>query len=357
MKKIVNQVIGVMSGTSLDGIDLAHIVFIKNNTITYQILEHETISYPKEWQNQLKNAIHFSDKNLEDLNIKYTLFLGQIIKNFIEKHQLENTIDYVASHGHTIKHQPHKGITLQIGNLKEISNIIKKTVVCDFRVQDVMLGGQGAPLVPIGDEILFNEYDYCLNLGGFSNISTKSNGKRIAFDISPVNIVLNHYCNQLGFDYDDKGNFAASGKWNKNLFNQLNANIFYSKKPPKSLGLEFVQKEIIPLIDSFNIDVKEILFTFVNHIAFQISQVIQENKSLLITGGGVYNDFLIENIQKYAPKIKIIIPDSKTIEFKEALLFGLLGFLKMNNEINVLSSYTGASKDHSSGKIFKYKKT
>lgn len=354
MQNIVNHVIGVMSGTSLDGIDLAHLVFTKDEKLTFEILEHETISYPKEWENQLRNGIHYSVEKLQELNIEYTQFLGKIIKEFIDKHQLRNKINYVSSHGHTIKHQPQNGITLQIGNLQEISTIIQKTVVCDFRVQDVLLGGQGAPLVPIGDEILFPEYDYCLNLGGFSNISTKKNGKRIAFDISPVNIVLNHYCKKLGFDYDNKGEIAASGKLNKNLFNQLNIIDFYNKKAPKSLGLEFVQQEIFSLIDGYNLDVKDILHTFVHHISFQISQVIEGNKSILITGGGAYNDFLIQEIKNYAPKNKIVIPDSKIIEFKEALLFGLLGFLKMNDEINVLCSYTGAKQDHSSGKIYKY---
>jgi anhydro-N-acetylmuramic acid kinase len=354
MQNIVNHVIGVMSGTSLDGIDLAHIVFTKDKKVSFEILEHVTIPYPKDWENKLRDAIHISEDKLNVLNNEYTLFLGQIIKEFIDKHQLGNKINYVSSHGHTIKHQPENGITLQIGNLPKISNIIQKTIVCDFRVQDVLLGGQGAPLVPIGDEILFQKFDYCLNLGGFSNISTKKNGDRIAFDISPVNIVLNHYCKKLGFDYDNKGEIAALGKLNKKLFNQLNIIDFYSKKAPKSLGLEFVHQEIFPIIDNYNLDVKDILHTFVHHIAFQISQVIEENKSLLITGGGAYNDFLIQEIQNYAPKIKLVIPNSTIIEFKEALLFGLLGFLKMNNEINVLCSYTGASKDHSSGKIYKY---
>ncbi len=354
---MVNHVIGVMSGTSLDGIDLAHLIFSKNNPIHYEIKEHKTVSYPKYWEEKLKNAIHLTDNELQKLNQEYTQFLGLVIKEFINKNNLENTIDFVSSHGHTIKHQPHLGITLQIGNLPEISQIIQKTVVCDFRVEDVFLGGQGAPLVPIGDEILFNQYDYCLNLGGFSNISTKFNNNRIAFDISPVNIVLNHYCKKIGLDYDNKGMIASTGNLNLNLFNQLNSIDFYSKKAPKSLGLEFVQQEIFPIIDQFNLDINNILHTFVHHIAFQISQVIEGNKSILITGGGAYNDFLITQIQKYASKVKIIIPDSKTIEFKEALLFGLLGFLKMNNKINVLCSYTGASKDHSSGKIYKYEKS
>jgi anhydro-N-acetylmuramic acid kinase len=348
------HIIGLMSGTSLDGIDLAHIVFTKNEIISYQILEHETIPYSKEWILELKKAIQYTDNELDELNVKYTKYLGNCIKNFIEKYHLKNKIDYVASHGHTIKHQPEKGITLQIGNLSEISEIVEKTVVCDFRVQDVKLGGQGAPLVPIGDEILFSKYDYCINIGGFSNISTKINNQRIAFDVSPANIVLNHYCNKINLDFDNKGMIAESGNNNLELFNKLNLLDFYSQNAPKSLGLEFVQKEIFPIIESFKLDIPTILHTFVNHIAYQISQVIEEKKTIFITGGGAYNDFLMLKINHYLPKNHIIIPDKTTIEYKEALIFGLLGFLRMNNEINVLKSYTGAARDHCSGVIYSF---
>lgn len=189
MLKKIYKVIGVMSGTSLDGVDLAHIIFnIKNDKWDFQVLECETISYSSEWVNKLKIAVGFSKVELSELNQDYTLLLGQIIANFIEKHKIED-LDAICSHGHTILHQPQNGFTLQIGNLPEIAEYTNHKVVCDFRVQDVEFGGQGAPLVPIGDKILFSDYDYCLNLGGFSNISFEQNGDRIAFDISPVNTV------------------------------------------------------------------------------------------------------------------------------------------------------------------------
>ena len=194
-----------MSGTSLDGVDLAHIKFeINNSKWSYEIYECDTISYSNEIISKLKNGINFSKSELSDLNIEYTNILGDIILEFISNNSISN-LDAVCSHGHTILHQPQNGFTLQIGNLPEIANIIKQKIVCDFRVQDVELGGQGAPLVPIGDKILFSEYDYCLNLGGFSNISFEENNQRIAFDISPVNTVLNFYANSFGLEYDDKG--------------------------------------------------------------------------------------------------------------------------------------------------------
>lgn len=205
-------VIGVMSGTSLDGVDLAHIHFsVIKGKWSYKILESETIPYTEDWLNKLRTAVDFSQKELQQLNRDYTALLGNIIKDFILRNKIKN-LDAVCSHGHTILHQPQNGFTLQIGNLKEIAEIVGQTVVCDFRVQDVKLGGQGAPLVPIGDRILFAEYDYCLNLGGFSNISFEQDGKRIAFDISPVNTVLNFYANQLGLPYDNKGEIARSGE-------------------------------------------------------------------------------------------------------------------------------------------------
>lgn len=342
-----------MSGTSLDGIDLAHINFtIKDNKWSYQILESETISYSQDWLNKLKVAVSFSEENLIELNENYTELLGNIIKSFIGKHQLKN-IDAVCSHGHTILHQPQNGFTLQIGNLPKIAEIIQEKVVCDFRVQDVQLGGQGAPLVPIGDRILFSEYDYCLNLGGFSNVSFEDNSKRIAFDISPVNTVLNFYANKLGLDYDDKGKIARSGKVDSNLFNELNALDYYKKSFPKSLGFEFVKEIVLPLIEKHSIPIEDKMQTFTEHIALQTSLALpRKTGKILITGGGAYNDSLIERMQFHLPNIQIIIPDNKTLEFKEALIFALLGVLKLRNEINVLTSVTGAKTDHSSGNIF-----
>ena len=349
------NVIGVMSGTSLDGVDLAHIKFeINNSKWSYKINECDTISYSTEIISKLKNGINFSTNELSDLNIEYTNLLGSIISDFITKNNISN-IDAVCSHGHTILHQPQNGFTLQIGNLPEIAKIVQQKVVCDFRVQDVELGGQGAPLVPIGDEILFSEYDYCLNLGGFSNISFEENNQRIAFDISPVNTVLNFYANTFGIEYDDKGKISESGKINSELFEELNQLEFYSKAFPKSLGFEFVKETVLPIIESYTISTEDKMRTFTEHISFQIGQILQSKSGkLLVSGGGVYNDFLIERMKAHLPTIEIIVPDEKTIKFKEALIFALLGVLKLRNEINILASVTGAKQDHSSGEIYEF---
>jgi len=353
MIKDVYNTIGVMSGTSLDGVDLAHIQFsVVQNKWQFKILECETIPYSQNWVDTLKIATNFSQDQLEKLNHDYTVLLGEIISNFIIKHTIEN-LDAVCSHGHTILHQPQNGFTLQIGNLPEIASIINQKIVCDFRVQDVELGGQGAPLVPIGDRILFSDYDYCLNLGGFSNVSFEEDKVRIAFDISPVNTVLNFYANQLGFDYDDEGKISKSGNLHPELFNQLNALDFYQKSYPKSLGFEFVKETIFPLIESFPISIEDKMHTFTEHIGYQIGLALKvKTGKLLITGGGAYNKFLINRIQFYLPEMQIIIPESKILEFKEALIFALLGVLKLRDEVNVLCSVTGAKHDHSSGVMF-----
>ena len=354
MKKEYYNVIGVMSGTSLDGVDLAHIEFrLNNDKWAFEILESETIGYNKNWINHLKLAVDYSEIELEKLNTAYTKLLATIISTFIEKHKIEK-LDAVCSHGHTILHQPEKGLTLQIGNLPEISSLIKQTVVCDFRVQDVKLGGQGAPLVPIGDRILFSEYEYCMNLGGFSNVSFEQNSERIAFDISPVNTVLNYYANQLGLNYDDKGKISRTGKVNENLLSELNALDFYQQKFPKSLGFEFVKEIILPMIESYKIPIEDKLRTFTEHVALQTALALPNKKGkILITGGGAYNEFIIERIQYYLPKMEIIILSAKILEFKEALIFALLGVLKLCGETNVLSSVTGAKRNHSSGEIYK----
>jgi len=351
MKKEEYFVVGVMSGTSLDGIDLAYVYFKKEEKWSYKIIYAETIAYDVKWEIKLKDGVGYSKIQLEKLNVSYTKLLSEVIVGFIEKYQIKS-IDAVCSHGHTILHQPENKLTLQIGNLKELSQLINQNVVCDFRIQDVMLGGQGAPLVPIGDQLLFSDYTYCVNLGGFSNISTESNNERVAYDICPVNIVLNHYVQKMRVSYDDKGILASSGEVNQSLLEKLNNLKYYNQAPPKSLGLEWVKVVIIPLIDSYELSIKDVLRTFVEHAAIQIGSVLTKDKSsVLFTGGGVYNLFLMERIMAFS-SVKINIPNTELIEYKEALIFGFLGVLKLRNEVNVLASVTGAEKDHSSGNTF-----
>lgn len=341
-----------MSGTSLDGIDLALIAFARiNDKWTFKLESSDTYPYSEYWLNILKDLTQKSSGELDKIDQEFTLYLAKNILKFLDARKIEN-IDAVCSHGHTALHKPNLGITFQIGNRTELSKILNKTVVCDFRTQDVKYGGQGAPLVPIGDKLLFSKFDYCLNLGGFANISTDKKDIRIAYDICPVNIVLNYYTRSIGFDYDDKGNLAAKGNINIDLLNSLNSLDYFKLKPPKSLGLEWVESTVLPIIESAGLELNDTLRTFVEHIAIQISNCLNSDSSVLVTGGGTYNDFLIERLRSIA-NAKLVIPDDQLVEYKEAVIFGFLGVLKLRNEINCLSSVTGASKDHSSGVIYK----
>ncbi|WP_188654690.1 anhydro-N-acetylmuramic acid kinase [Yeosuana aromativorans] len=346
------KVLGVMSGTSLDGIDLVYTAFNFDSNWQFEIICAETLPYDKYWVNKLKGLVLLTENELQQIDKEYTVYLASKINRFIHKYKISE-IDAICSHGHTALHQPENKLTYQIGNLPDLATLLQQTVVCDFRVQDVRLGGQGAPLVPIGDALLFSEFDYCLNLGGFANISTDINNKRVAYDICPVNIVLNYYVNQLGFDFDDSGSIASTGNVNQDLLNQLNNLGFYKEPYPKSLGLEWVYKNVIPLMDSFKLDIKGVLRTFVEHIAVQISEEInhKNNASVLITGGGVYHKLLIDKLKEKTNNA-IVIPHKNIVEFKEALIFAFLGVLRLRGEVNCLQSVTGAQYDHSSGTIF-----
>jgi anhydro-N-acetylmuramic acid kinase len=343
--------IGCMSGTSLDGIDLTYVKFTKKETWNFQILASETVDYSQIWKNNLSNSIELAPATLKKLNIKFTDYLGNTISDFITKEKIE-VLEAVASHGHTVFHQPQEGFTLQIGNLSRLADRIGWPVVCDFRTQDVAMGGQGAPLVPVGDLMLFSEHQACVNLGGFSNISVLQNDLVLAYDICAVNTVLNFLAHRLNLPYDTGGKAAAEGKMISALSDRLNQLDYYSKKPPKSLGMEWVQGHIFDILKDFaNEDTKDLLHTYTQHIAQEIARCLPEDGSVLITGGGVFNSFLVKAIQERT-KAKIVIPHSEIVEFKEALIFAFLGLLKWQGSVNCLASVTGAEKDHATGKIF-----
>lgn len=343
------QAIGLMSGTSLDGLDLCFTSFEKQDSWNFEILKAETLPYPENWEEKLRNSIHLSSEELLALHSEYGFYLGQKVQEFISNHQLKN-IDLISSHGHTVFHQPQRKFTLQIGDGRAVKIETGLPVVYDFRSQDVLMGGNGAPLVPIGDELLFPQYDACLNLGGFSNISLKKDHQRIAFDIAPFNIVLNRLAQKFDKKFDENGDTARKGRINESLLTQLNSLDFYSQPHPKSLGIEWCTEFVFPLLE--NTATEDAMATFTEHVAQQISIVINQNnlQKVLFTGGGTYNTFLIEKIRAKTES-EIMIPEQAIIDYKEALIFGFMGVLKMNNEINVLSSATGSLADHSSGLI------
>ncbi len=346
------KVIGLMSGTSLDGVDICAVDFyLKNKKWSFKIIKSDTFKYPTLFLELLNHSTQLKSENLLKLDVDLGKYYGQLIDDFINKHQLN--IDFIGSHGHTVFHQPENGFTLQIGSGQEIANIIHLPVYCDFRSKDVSLGGQGAPLVPIGDELLFNMYDACFNFGGFSNVSFQQNNQRIAFDVCPFNMPLNILANQLNLPYDKNGDIAKSGELDIDLLEQLNQLNYYKKPAPKSLGSEWFVSEFYPLIEQSPISIKDKLHTVSVHIAQQLTSLINslDPNTILFTGGGTYNTFIIDLIKQHCTK-EIAIPSKEIIDYKEALIFGFLAVLKHNHQINVLKSVTGASKDSCSGVLF-----
>ncbi len=345
-------VLGLMSGSSLDGLDLALCHFEKKaERWDYHVIAAQTYPYPDELRMRLARAIELSAYEFVKLDVALGAYIAETVRMFLAIQPVKP--DFIASHGHTTFHQPAIGLTSQIGSGAVIASYTGITTVCDFRTNDVALGGQGAPLVPIGDELLFGHYDACLNLGGFSNISFRKDGRRIAFDVSPCNMALNYLANQLGKDYDRDGETARSGNINKPLFDQLNSLDFYRIKGAKSLGKEWFDLEFRPCLDQSELSLPDKLRTVTEHIAFQLalSSFGDIGETMLVTGGGARNLFLIERLRVMGTK-EIIIPDEQTIDFKEAIIFAFLGVLRMRCEVNCLSAVTGARKDNCGGAVY-----
>ncbi len=350
------SLIGLMSGTSGDGLDMAYIHFELQEVWSFRIEQAKTVSFPQELGRNLQKAHLLSGLELAQLDVDFGKWMGSQVSDFCREFHIKP--DAITSHGHTVFHQPENGLSLQIGNGWALHQACGQKVINDFRMLDVQLGGQGAPLVPIGDQLLFPEADFCINLGGISNISMQKDEVRIAFDCSPFNLLLNAEANKLGKPYDSGGEIARSGEVNLTLFEALNQVPFYSKNSAKSLGREDMEQDFIPLIKKSGLSPTDTLSTLVEHFAFQIATVIKtfsekEAPSVLITGGGAYNTYFIERLDHYLKNNwKQVAVNAELIEFKEALIFAFLGVLRLRGENNCLSSVTGASKDNCGGTLY-----
>lgn len=342
------NILGLMSGTSLDGVDLA-LCEIEGND--YRVLAADTVPYPAEWHARLSTLEQASALEYAKANVELGYYFGQIINKFININNA--SVDAIASHGHTIFHQPAGGLTTQIGDGDAIAAETGLPVVSSFRTLDVALGGQGAPLVPIGDELLFGGYDACLNLGGIANISYRAEGKRVAFDICPCNMVLNRLARRLGLDYDPDGVYARRGVVCEGLKTRLDALDYYRQAPPKSLGKEWVMAECWPLVEAEQGTVEDLLATVTNHIAGQIADVVRRQgiRRLLVTGGGAFNRYLLECVSKIEPSVEVIVPDKLIVNYKEAIVFAFLGYLRLTGRVNTLASVTGARCDSIGGVV------
>lgn len=348
-KGFKTSAIGIMSGTSLDGLDICFVEFEFTNRWQFKIIASHCVDYDENWRNLLKTAHQLPTQALDKLDARFGEFIGKQTNQFLERFELGKP-ELICSHGHTVFHDPSAGLTKQIGCGRTIADETRITTISDFRSLDVSLGGQGAPLVPIGDKLLFDEFDSCLNIGGFANISYDKNGERIAFDICPVNIILNNLASELGMSFDKDGAIAYSNEVDERLLQQLHHSMPNSKH---SLAREWLEESFLPILSSSSASSETKISTSTRFAAEQIAQTINDSTPtgrVLITGGGAYNKALINAISGLT-KASVIIPETQIIEFKEALVFAFLGVLKSLNEINVLRSVTGASEDTSSGVI------
>jgi len=351
------KVLGLMSGTSLDGLDLAycHIREV-NEGWDFNIEATKSVSYDAEMKENLKKSILLAADDLLIFHNSYGTWLGEQARAFLSEKDL--SVDFIASHGHTTHHKPARGLTFQIGSGQHLANASGYTTVCDFRYNDVALGGQGAPLVPIGDRLFFAQYSFCLNLGGISNISFEYQGNRIAYDIGLANMILNHITQKIDLPFDKGGQLAGTGTINSEMLNQLNELPYYQLPFPKSTGYEWFLEQVVPIVEQTDDTTENLLLTSIHHICEQIARQVKQQapkgqNTILVTGGGALNHFLIDILQqKLGNWVQIVVPSRVLIEFKEALVFALMGVLRMQKKVNILSSVTGARKDSSSGVIY-----
>jgi anhydro-N-acetylmuramic acid kinase len=341
----------------MDGIDLALCKIVSDNgKYTYSIEVAETFDYSEIWRLRLSQLRKADALSYAKTDVFYGHYLGHLVKEFIQKHGIE--ADMVASHGHTAFHYPEEMITRQVGDGASLSAICNLPVVSDFRSMDVAKKGQGAPLVAIGDEMFFSDYDYCLNLGGFANISGKIGPYRVSFDICPANILLNRVARDLEQEFDENGEIASKGSIHYPLLDNLNAIDYYAMPFPKSLNRDWINNELWQIVkEGVKLSPENKMKTFVDHIGVQIGKSIDylsskqaAGKKVLVTGGGAFNPVLMDHIRTHS-EADFIIPDASLVKFKEALIFALMGVMRVENKVNIIKTFTGAKTDSVSGSL------
>jgi len=358
---MIYRAIGIMSGSSLDGVDLVFAQLeSKGKEWQYEIQASTCIPYEESWRERLRTAASCSLRDYLELDRAYGDLLGNLVNTFIEEHQLQHRVQLIAAHGHTVFHHPELGFTHQLGHGAAIAARTGLPVVSDLRAMDIALGGQGAPLVPLGEKLLFPGYDYYLNIGGIANVSVHTQEGIIGFDVCAANRILNSLAATEGLMYDDKGKLASSGKIDAELLRQLNEQAYYQQPFPKSLSNQFGENILLPLLTEAALDTHDLLCTYTEHIAIQVSKALLplgekyqlKEPSLLITGGGAFNERLIARIGAHLPGVNIILPAPTVIEYKEALIMALLGVLRWREEPTAMRSVTGALKDSIGGAVW-----
>lgn len=374
-----------MSGSSLDGLDLVFAEIEENGGAWgAEVLAVDCYPYPPEWTERLKNATSLSALDYALLHVDYGHYLGEQVNRFIEENGLHYKVALIASHGHTTFHLPARRMTGQLGDGAALAAVTGLPVVSDLRALDIAFGGQGAPIVPVGEKLLFRDHSLFLNLGGIANISFNNPDSYIAYDVCPANRVLNMLSALAGKEYDAGGQMASEGVVHEELLQKLNALPYYALPHPKSLANDFGTDEVFPIIQSFGLRIPDALRTYVEHIVQQIAKAVRDNRSgmtddrlettddrqpmteqltsnfklqtsnLLVTGGGALNTFLVSRLEEeLAPLgIEVTVPDEKLVQYKEALVMALIGVLRWRQEYNVLSSATGARRDSIGGALW-----
>jgi len=360
---MVYKAIGVMSGSSLDGLDIAFVEFQENaGKWNYEIGQADCYPYSEKWLEKLRSATTLKAMEYQLLHVEYGHYVGEQINRFIEQNKLHYQVALIASHGHTTFHIPSKKMTAQLGDGAAIAAETQLPVISDLRALDLAFGGQGAPIVPIGEKWLFGDFDFFLNLGGIANVSFKSE-PYIAFDICAANRVLNMLVSNEGKEYDNEGEIAGRGELNSDLLQKLNGLDYYSQPYPKSLANDFGTDIVYPMIMEAGCKIKDALRTYVEHIVMQIKGSITKlvngthqtiNRKLLATGGGAFNTFLVNRLSEELSQlqIEVVVPDEKLIQYKEAMIMAFMGVLRWRQEYNILSSVTGASRDTIGGALW-----
>lgn len=363
------RVLGLMSGSSLDGLDLAYCEIQVERSPGFRILDSdilvaETLPFSEQWIVRLKNLPEQNALTFAKTNTYFAHYLADLVKTFCIKNKVKP--DFISSHGHTIFHQPENRITIQIGDGAALAAKTGYPVVCDFRTHDIALNGEGTPLAPIADKWLYPGYDFYLNIGGIANISCDLGGKFIAYDIGPANQILNALANLAGKEYDENGDFARAGKVNQELLNRVNEISYFTQAYPKSLDNSWISQNVLPLYLEAEISLEDKICTAVEQLAQQLKNEIanikktenlnREKYRIFATGGGVFNAFLIERMQALCTDTELVLPAPKVINFKEAALMALLGVLRVENQVNCLSSVTGAKFDTIGGGIYQGRK-
>jgi anhydro-N-acetylmuramic acid kinase len=364
---MIYRAIGVMSGSSLDGLDIAFVEFQENaGNWSYEIKDADCYPYSDAWIKKLKTAISLNALGYQLLHVAYGHYIGQQVNRFIDERKLNYQVAIISSHGHTTFHLPSRKMTAQLGDGAAIAAETQLPVVSDLRSLDLAFGGQGAPIVPIGEKLLLGDSDYFLNLGGIANVSCRAE-PYVAFDVCAANRVLNMLTSEVGKDYDDGGRLAKSGTIDQELFNNLNGLDYYKKHFPKSLANEFGTDVIYPMIRSTSIHINDALRTYVEHIVFQISEAIKSvqtstsvkrrtdaQRTMLVTGGGAFNEFLIQQLKEKLTdlNVAVVVPDENLVKYKEAMIMAFMGVLRWRQEYNVLSSVTGAERDSIGGALW-----